>query len=248
MQKDIIRARDTRHKTQDSRPKTKGTRQTPTLVFDKKTWVVFGLGFLVFGLLLTGCAEEQQYGAVEPICVENIDKLEAMEIAEDVLAKMHFTIEKADAETATPRIDTRRWRGYIRTRPLAGAQFFEFWRSDNAGADNRLESNLHSIRRVVELNMSEQDEGPPQSRNRLCINCDVQKYRLSMPEHEVSSSARAYEMFSESNPALQNLRLNPEQKAGMAWIDLGKDRQLAAEILKRISSMLDIENRESRIE
>jgi len=248
MQKDIIRARDTRHKTQDSRPKTKGTRQTPTLVFDKKTWVVFGLGFLVFGLLLTGCAEEQQYGAVEPICVENVNKLEAMEIAEDVLAKMHFTIEKADAEPATAGIDTRRWRGYIRTRPLAGAQFFEFWRSDNAGADNRLESNLHSIRRVVELNMSEQDEGPPQSGNRLCINCDVQKYRLSMPEHHVSSSARAYEMFSESNPALQNLRLNPEQKAGMAWIDLGKDRQLAAEILKRISSMLDIENRESRIE
>lgn len=248
MQKDIIRARDTRHKTQDSRPKTKGTRQTPTLVFDKKTWVVFGLGFLVFGLLLTGCAEEQQYGAVEPICVENVNKLEAMEIAEDVLAKMHFTIEKADAEPATPGIDTRHWRGFIRTRPLAGAQFFEFWRSDNAGADNRLESNLHSIRRVVELNMSEQDEGPPQSGNRLCINCDVQKYRLSMPEHHVSSSARAYEMFSESNPALQNLRLNPEQKAGMAWIDLGKDRQLAAEILKRISSMLDIENRESRIE
>ena len=248
MQKDIIRARDTRHKSQDSRPKTKGTRQTPNLMFDEKTWVVFGLGFLVFGLLLTGCAEEQQYGAVEPICVENVNKLEAMEIAEDVLAKMHFTLEKADAEPATPGIDTRRWRGYIRTRPLAGAQFFEFWRSDNVGTDNRLESNLHSIRRVVELNMSEQDEGPPQSGNRLCINCDVQKYRLSMPEHEVSSSARAYEMFSESNPALQNLRLNPEQKAGMAWIDLGKDRQLAAEILKRISSMLDIENRESRIE
>ena len=205
---------------------------------------VLGLGFLVFGLLLAGCAEQQQNGAVKPICVENIDMLQAMEIAEDVLAKMHFTIEKADAE-----------RGFIRTRPLAGAQFFEFWRSDNVGASNWLESNLHSIRRVVELNMSEQDKGPPQSGNRLCINCDVQKYRLSMPEHQVSSSARAYKMFSESNPALQNLRLNPEQKAGMAWIDLGKDRQLAAEILKRISSMLDtryslldIENQESRIE
>jgi hypothetical protein len=61
-------------------------------------------------------------------------------------------------------------------------------------------------------------------------------------------------MFSESSPALQRIKLNPEQKADMAWIDLGKDRQLAAEILKRISSMLDtrcslldIENRESRI-
>ncbi len=188
------------------------------------------MGFLILGLLLAGCTEQQQYGAVKPICVENINKLQAMETAEDVLAKMHFTIEKADTKG-----------GFIRTRPLTGAQFFEFWRSDNVGAGNWLESNLHSIRRVVELNMSEQDEG-------LCINCDVQIYRLSLPERHVSSSARAYDMFSRSSPALQKIKLNPKQKEGMAWIDLGKDTQLAAEILKRISSMLDIENRDSRIE
>jgi hypothetical protein len=211
----------------------------------RQTTLIRGVGFLILGLLLAGCAEQQQYGAVKPICVDNIDKIQAMETVEDVLAKMHFTIEKADTNPATLGINTRRWRGFIRTRPLAGGQFFEFWRSDNVGADNWLESNLHSVRRVVELNMSEQDEGPPKSGNRLCINCDVQKYRLSMPEHQVSSSARAYEMFSESSSTLQNLKLNPEQKEGIAWIDLGKDRQLAAEILKRISSMLDIENRES---
>ena len=214
-------------------------------------------------LMLASCAEQQQYGAVKPICVDPAlklaparnretrndrsltkgilvrgDKLRAMKIAEDVLAKMHFTIEKADADPATLGIDTRRWRGFIRTKPLPGAQFFEFWRSDNVGADNWLESNLHSIRRVVELNMSEQDEGPPQSGNRLCINCEVQKYKLSLPERHVSSSARAYDMFSASSPALQRIRLNPEQKAGMAWIDLGKDTQLAAEILKRIENRL----------
>jgi len=211
--------------------------------------------FIIFcvtcALTLAGCAKEQQYprfrgdkltsaeaGAVKPICVDNINKLQAMEIAEDILTKMHFTIEKADADPATPGIDSRRWRGFIRTRPLAGAQFFEFWRSDNVGADNWLESNLHSIRRVVELNMSEQDEGPPQRPNRLCINCDVQIYRLSLPERHVNSSARAYDMFSTSSPALQRIKLNPEQKAGMAWIDLGKDTQLAAEILKRIENRL----------
>ncbi len=230
---------------QDSRLKTQDPRQTI---------LVIGLGFLVFGLLLAGCAKEQQYGAVKPICVETrqrrvliqtqrcwVDKLQAMEVAEDILVKMHFTIEKADANPATLGTNTRRWRGFIRTRPLPGAQFFEFWRSDNVGAGNWLESNLHSIRRVVELNMSEQDEG-------LCINCDVQIYRLSLPERRVSSSARAYDMFSASSPALQRIQLNPKQKEDMAGIDLGKDTQLAAEILKRISSMLDIENRESRIE
>ena len=204
----------------------------------KYTSTLCTYALMTFALLLAGCAEQQQYGAVKPICVENINKLQAMEMVEDVLAKMHFTIEKADAETATLDVDTPCWRGFIRTRPLPGAQFFEFWRSDNIGADNWLESNLHSIRRVVELNMSEQDEG-------LCINCDVQIYRLSLPERRVSSSARAYDMFSKSSPALQRIELNPEQKESMAWIDLGKDTQLTAEILKRISSMLDIENRES---
>ena len=211
MQKDIIR--------------TKGHKSTSTLC---------AYALITCALMLAGCAKEHQYGAVKPICVENINKLQAMEMVEDVLAKMHFTIEKADTK-----------RGFIRTRPLSGAQFFEFWRSDNVGAGNWLESNLHSIRRVVELNMSEKDEGPPQSGNRLCINCDVQIYRLSLPERRLSSSARAYDMFSASSPALQRIDLNPEQKESMAWIDLGKDTQLAAEILKRISSMLDIENRES---
>ncbi len=226
--------------------------------------LVFVLGSSIFGLLLTSCAEQQQCGVVKPIYVDPApklaparnqetrndrsltkgilvrgDKLQAMETAEDVLAKMHFTIEKADTDPATLGIDTPHWRGFIRTRPLSGAQLFEFWRSDNVGADNWLESNLHSIRRVVELTISEQEEGPPQNGNRLCINCEVQKYRLSMPEHQVSSSARAYKMFSESNSAFQNLRLNPEQKAGMAWIDLGKDKQLAAEILKRIEEQID---------
>jgi len=214
----------------------------------RQTTLIRGVGFLILGLLLAGCTEQQQYGAVKPICMENIDKLQAMEVVEDVLVKMHFTIEKADADPATLGIDTRRWRGFIRTRPLSGAQFFEFWRSDNVGAGNWLESNLHSIRRVVELNMSEQDEGPLQNGNRLCINCDVQIYRLSLPERRVGSSAHAYDMFSTSSPVLQRIKLNPKQKAGMAWIDLGKDTQLAAEILKRISSMLDARCSISRIE
>ena len=172
-------------------------------------------------LLLAGCAETQRYEAAEQICTEDIDKVQAMQIAEEVLAKMRFTIEKADVES-----------GLIRTRPLPGAQFFEFWRSDNVGAFNCAEANLHSIRRIVELNIKQQDEG-------LSIGCDVNVYRLSLPEHEVSSSARAYDMFSESSLLLQRIKLNPEQEAGMAWVNLGQDQRLETEILKRISSRLD---------
>jgi len=151
---------------------------------------------------------------------QGVGTADLMEVAEDVLANMYFTIEKADAQS-----------GLIRTRPLPGAQFFEFWRSDNVGADNTLAANLHTIRRTVTLDISQQNE-------QLCIGCNVQVQRLSLPERQVSSSARVYGMFSQSSQSLQRLKLNPEQKNEMAWIDLGRDSRLEAEILKRIETGL----------
>lgn len=143
-----------------------------------------------------------------------------MKVAEDVLAEMYFTIEKADAQS-----------GLIRTRPLPGAQFFEFWRSDNVGADNALEANIHTIRRTVILNISRQDK-------LLHIDCEVHAQRLSLPEQPVNSSTRVYGMFSQSSPLMQRLILNPEQKKDMTWIDLGRDSRLEAEIIKRIKARI----------
>lgn len=171
-------------------------------------------------LMLTGCGKQERYEAVEQLRVADLHTLEAMQIAEDVLANMHFTFEKVDYQS-----------GVIKTRPLPGAQFFEFWRADNVGAFNSAEANLHSVRRTVELNVKEKDEG-------LSITCDVQVQRLSLPEHQVSSSARAYRMFSESSPSMQKLKLTPEQKRGMAWISLGKNTRLATEILHRIEKRI----------
>ena len=172
---------------------------------------------------LAGCAETQKYEVTEQICVANVEKLKTIETAEDVLGQMHFTIDKADVE-----------QGFIRTRPLTGAQFFELWRSDNVGPSNSLQANLHSIRRIVELDINRQEE-------KLCVGCDVSVQRLSLPEHEVSSSARAYQMFSESTASMQRLKLRPEQKKQMAWVNLDKDTKLAAEILKRIEKSVKLE-------
>jgi hypothetical protein len=143
-----------------------------------------------------------------------------MAVAQDVLAEMYFEIEKADVDA-----------GLIRTKPLPGAQFFEFWRSDNVGAENTFMANLHTIRRTVTLYISRQD-------NELRIDCEVHAQRLSLPERQVGSSARVYGMFSRSSPSLQRLELNPEQKAEMAWIDLAPDSKLEAEILKRIETQI----------
>jgi hypothetical protein len=200
---------------------------------------VFCLLSSVFCLfVLSGCANEQQIEIADKgICVAGLDKPAVMQVAEDVLAEMHFAIEKSDANN-----------GLIRTHPLSGAQFFEFWRSDNVGTFNSAEANLHSIRRIVEIRIGQKDKD-------VSVNCVVKVERLSLPEQEVSSSSRAYQMFSTSTSAMQKIRFSLQQQAGMAWVDLGQDKPLEAEILKRISLMLDahrqissIENRVSSIE
>jgi len=177
-------------------------------------------------LIAAGCTQQNsaplvvkvQDGTLHVEQGRGIGTADMMEVAEDVLASMYFTIEKVDLQN-----------GIIRTRPLPGAQFFEFWRSDNVGADNTLAANLHTIRRTVTLDISQQGR-------ELRIGCNVQAERLSLPERQVSSSARVYGMFSQSSSSLQRLKLNSEQKKEMAWIDLGRDSQLEAEILRRIET------------
>ncbi len=175
---------------------------------------------MTYALMAAGCAQTQQYTGIKQICVPGVDKQVVMEAAEEALSKMHFTIDKADAE-----------QGVVRTRPLAGAQFFEFWRRDNVGAFNWVEANLHSIRRTAKLDISQQA-------GQLCVSCNVNVQRLSLPEQEVTSSAHAYGMFTRSGTVIQTLKLYPGQKTGVAWIDLGEDARLATEILKRIEKRI----------
>jgi hypothetical protein len=171
-------------------------------------------------LFLAGCAEPHRYEAIEQICPAGIDKQQAMQIAEDVLAKMHFTVAKSDANL-----------GVIKTRPLAGAQFFEFWRKDNVGSFNSAEANLHSIRRIAELDIRQQD-------TQLCIHCNVNTQRLHLPEQELRSRSQAYDMFSQSSQTRQTFNLHQNQKQSMAWVNLGKDTKLATVILKRIENKI----------
>ena len=186
----------------------------------KKTETLIPYAIIACVLTLTGCAQPQHQEVVEQICLPDTQKLQAMQMAEDVLDRMNFTIAKADTE-----------QGLIRTKPLPAAQSFEFWRSDNVGSFNSTEANLHSIRRTAELDISQ--EG-----GQLCINCEVKVQRLSLPERDVTSSGRSYKMFTPSKQSIQVLELHPEQKESMAWIDLGRDKQLATDILKQIEKQL----------
>ena len=169
---------------------------------------------------LTGCATSERH-AVEleddALYAPDITIADAMAAAEDALARMHFVINKADPE-----------RGVLRTKPLPGAQFLEFWRSDNVGAAQTLEANLHTLRRSVEVQFRPEP-------NRVAIDCTVNVQRLSLPENKVASVSQAYRLHSRSSYNVQRLELEPWQKEGLSWIDLGDDPLLAQRILKRIA-------------
>ncbi len=183
---------------------------------DKTSRYLSICAFVASALALSGCGQPGQKAAKELAPVPDINIAEAMEIAENVLADMQFDIDKADVSI-----------GYIRTRPLPGAQFLEFWRSDNAGVENSLLANLHTIRRTVELKVNHHQ-------GQLEIDCDVRVQRLSVPEREVVSTARVYAMYTRSTPTLQKLRFDAAQLKDIEWIDLEKDVKLAAKIVKQI--------------
>jgi hypothetical protein len=172
----------------------------------------------VFCLLsFAGCAENKHAKPIEQLCTPAANKAAAMATAEQVLAGMHFGIEKFDVDA-----------GYIRTAPLSGAQSFELWRSDSVGSFNRSEADLHSIRRAVEINIDEQA-------GQLCINCKATTQRLSLPQ---STAGQSHPIMSSDQRSIQKFKLGHEQKSNLTWTDLGRDNQLETEILKRIEKQL----------
>ena len=182
----------------------------------KKTSKLITYALMTSALLLFGCAAKQQTQPVSQICIPLTDKAIIVQAAEEVLSKMNFKIEKADP-----------CQGFVKTHPLSGAQWFEFWRSDNVGSFNKTEANIQSIRRTVELNISPQAD-------KLCVDCIAGVQRLSLPERNLTGNTRAYGLFTKSNKTQQNLLLDSEQKKNVEWVELGRDTALETEILKRL--------------
>ena len=175
---------------------------------------------IIFSLLLMimvcGCAEEINIPPSEPLCLAPADKTQIMEIAENILVRMHFVIEKYDVDS-----------GFIKTRPLSGAQYFEFWRKDNADSINAAEANLHSLQRTVQLGIVENTQG-------LCLKCDVNVKRLSLPDSEFLRVSQMDQSFTSGRAFKMSLRVGEKKVEGMTWIDLGPDPALERKIISLI--------------
>lgn len=165
--------------------------------------------------ILSGCASDFQLEPGEPLCLSYSSRPQLMELCEDVLAGMQFVVEKYDPQD-----------GYIKTRPLRGGQFFEFWRKDNVGFDNFAEANVQSLLRSIELDIIETGD-------RFCVQCTSSVRRLSIPETDIVSFSQNPGIFTGGSVTMQKLRpVSPD----VEWIELGADPKLEVNILKRIAA------------
>jgi hypothetical protein len=180
-------------------------------------------GFLlvagVLAALAGGCTRVQMAQA-QPACVEAVSQDKLMQACEKMLVRMQFQIEKYDEEN-----------GVIRTQPLRGKQFFEFWRSDNAGRFNSAESNLQSLQRTTELTFETQS-------SRVCVTCVVKTQRLSMPEEPTAGFYGTSALYTASGPSRQRLEVKDREQGEIRWTDLGRDGALEQKMLAKIQRMV----------
>jgi hypothetical protein len=181
---------------------------------------------LAGSVFVSGCGAEHSGKKVEQIRISGGGKAEAMVAAEMVLGQMGFAISKSDFES-----------GYITTLPLRTGQFFEFWRKDAVGSFNSAESNLHCIRRTVEIKITEEAE-------QVSVGCVVAVERLSLSEAPLGKRSEAYDKFPQrerlERSGLESIGRDLRESRGAEWIDLGEDAELATVILKQIESRLRI--------
>ena len=167
--------------------------------------------------LLGGCSRPAQIEATDPAVITTADKARVMEVADDVLTRMNFVIEKFDVD-----------RGYIKTQPLRGGQRFEFWRTDNASPEDAAEANTHSIQRTVWLDIVQHGQ-------RVRMECDVQIRRLSMVETELIGLSQAANLYTTRSGSLRSLKPQTDE---FTWIDLGPDPALEQKILRKIQEKI----------
>lgn len=178
--------------------------------------IVITLFLLTISILFSSCGSQQQVASDGTLYLPNTPTVQVMAAAQSVLLKMHFDIEKHDTEA-----------GYIRTRPLSGAQFFEVWKQDNASAASAVQANLYSLRRIVELEFTPQNTATR-------VQCCVRVLRLSVPEKPIEGAGRMGGIHTESSTRYQTLEVNRDKQAQIEWIDAGRDYDLEQKILSRV--------------
>jgi len=178
---------------------------------------------LIFLCSLTGCLHTGGSSpaaarplATNPLLVTTQDQELVWERAVDVLHDFQFEIGRENRVGRT-----------IETLPKVGSGLLEPWHQDSVGFQQRLESSLQSIRRVVVLSLQPDDEG-----RGFLVSVSAHKEMEHLDGVAANSAGAA--TFSENTPLVRDLNAVVGQSSPSQWIPMGRDFDLEQAILNRL--------------
>lgn len=173
---------------------------------------------LAAALAAAGAGCKEAVRRENPLALRGIDADTAESVARRVLEELRFEIEYPEAS-----------EGRIATRGLTGASWFEFWREDTLGADQRIEASLHTTRRRVTVAITPVAAGSE-------IFVQVAKERLTAPNTGPESIGETYSLYGfQISKMYERDEIEPTRHK---WIDVGRDDLLEQEILARLERRL----------
>ncbi len=203
-------------------------------------------------LWLAGCHAPAQPGGPTEIVLRIPDYDRYVDASLSLLRWYDFPPDRVD-----------RTSGLIVTRPTTSGQWFEPWRRDVLGGYQRLESNLHTVRRVVTVRIEplvattgaaeaasagaageasttetapatqEQPETQP-SAGSYRVTVRVDKARLTTPERQVTTASGALVMYSRHVPTTEGTRATAREDQ---WVPVGRDGLLEADLLNHLADV-----------
>jgi len=188
---------------------------------DRPNKAVFVLLLLLVGFL-AGCGSLSQKLQESQCDYITGDPAIIWQICQRELKKRGFELDRVDRRSGT-----------IETFPLTSRQWFEFWRQDVVGEAALMESSLHTVRRIVSVQLQ------PAEGNRSRLQCQVAVERLSASRPSAGGLTRAEDIFSDmisGSPAL-----GPQGRGDYRqrqWVPLGRDLSLEKAIMTSISRVL----------
>lgn len=180
----------------------------------------FGLTLTTTAALLAapvGCHKPAQPEGptVEAIENDQVDSIWAA--AESVLRKHDFQIDRQDRAV-----------GVLSTLPTTSQQFFEVWRQDVADPYSLGQASLHTMQRKAQVRFIREPAG-----RHWTIEMQVDVYRLSTPEHQVTSASSALLAFSGALPTATG-QIGQNAAKAREWVHLGRDGELESRLLSQI--------------
>lgn len=116
--------------------------------------------------------------------------------------------------------------GVIETKPSTSKQWGEWWRRDVGDPYSLGESSLHTVQRQATVRFVRGAEG-----RRIEVQVDV--YRLSVPESQITTASSAIHSFDGALPTSEG-GYGKDVDARKRWVPLGRDSEVENRLLASI--------------